>query len=179
LIYADKKYEEQEQFVLNKTIVANKKINLDADDRNEIGGFYISSAEYIFRWLIRGDTLCEVKIPDGEKIYKTTSNNGIFVANKIILTNPQKVDDVLAMKLYKNSRLPEISYFYAMTACAIRGYMKTAMKVVEDKVNKENVNIAIHECEKFYNLRKAEYLVTSKEEEERVNELLQKLKSYC
>ncbi len=55
-----------------------------------MGGFCITTYDYVFRWLIRGDTLCEVKIPEDSKIYKTTSNNGIYISEKIILTNPKK-----------------------------------------------------------------------------------------
>ena len=41
----------------------------------------------------------------------------------MILTNPKKIDDRFAMELYKVSTLNEISYFRAMTACAICGYI--------------------------------------------------------
>ena len=36
-----------------------------------------------------------------------------------------------------------------MTACAICGYIKTALKVCEDKVNKDNVDTVIIELEEF------------------------------
>ena len=85
-----------------------------------MGGFCISTYEYIFRWLIRGDTLCEVKIPEDSKIYKTGSDNGIYLSDKIILTNPKKIDDNFAMELYLNSKLPERSYFIAIAVCARR-----------------------------------------------------------
>ena len=47
--------------------------------------------------------------------------------------------------MYLKSNIPEVSYFKAMTACAICGYIKTALKVCEDKVNKDNVDTAIIE----------------------------------
>lgn len=178
LIYTEKKYENQTQFVFDKIIESNRKIDFNADIQSKIGGFYISSYEYIFRWIIRGDTLCEVKIPDGEKIYKTISENGIYVANKIILTNPQKIDDNFAMKLYLDSTLPETSYFKAMIACAICGYMNTAIKVCENKVNKDNINTAIYECEEFCKRRKSENFITNENAIQRVNFLFKKLKSY-
>ena len=141
-----------------------------------MGGFCISSYEYIFRWLIRGDTLCEVKIPEDTKIYKTVSDNGIYIADKIILTNPKKIDDDFAMELYRKSTLPEISYFKAMTACAICGYINTALKVCEDKVNKENVYIAISEFEDFCKRRNDEKYINEPLAIESVKILYDRLK---
>jgi hypothetical protein len=78
---------------------------------------------------------------------------------KIILTNPQKIDDDFAMKLYLKSNLPEVSYFKAMTACAICGYINTALKVCEDKVTKDNVDIAIIELDEFCRRKNEEKLI--------------------
>lgn len=60
------------------------------------------------------------------------------------------------MKLYKVSTLNDISYFRAMTACAICGYINTALKVFEDKVNEQNISIAISEFEGFCKRREQE-----------------------
>lgn len=120
------------------------------------GVFCVSTYDCVFRWLIRGDTLCEVTIPENEKIYRTTSKNGIYIAEKIILKNPQKINDTFAMKLYLSSKLPEESYFKAMTACAICGYLNTANRVFKDKVNKDNVDFAISEMEEFCKRRAEE-----------------------
>ena len=133
-----------------------KILNFNAEQQIEMGGFCVSTFDYIFRWLIRGDTLCKVIIPENEKIYKTVSENGIYIAEKIILTNPTKIDDDFATELYLKSNLPEVSYFKAMTACAICGYIKTALKVCEDKVNKDNVDTAIIELENFCTRRNNE-----------------------
>ncbi len=149
VIHTVKEYDDGRRFPIDEVVACDKKIDLDATDRTEIGGFFISTYEYIFRWIIRGDTLCEVIIPDDSKIYKTVSENGIYVAEKIILTNPRKLDDDFVMEMYLRSTLPEISYFKAMTACAICGYINTALKVCEDKVNKENIDIALSEIEDF------------------------------
>ena len=149
VIQTQREYQDGRRFSIDEVVVADKKVDLNATDRTNLGGFCISTYNYIFRWLIRGDTLCEVKIPEDTKIYKTVSENGIYIAEKMILTNPRKVDDDFAMELYQNSTLPEISYFKAMTACAICGYIKTAMKVLEDKVNQENIDVAISELEDF------------------------------
>ena len=80
------------------------------------------------------------------------------------------------MKLYKISNLPEISYFKAMTACAICGYMNTALKVCKDKVNFQNVNIAISEFEDFCKRREEEKYVKNPLEIKNVKILYDKLK---
>ena len=169
-----KEYSDGRRFPLNEIVVADNKVNLNATDRKQIGGFYISTYEYIFRWLIRGDTLCEVIFPEDGKIYKTTSVNGIYVAEKIILTNPQKIDDDFATELYLNSKLPENSYFSAMTACSICGYTNTAMRVCKDKVSKENVDTAIFELDSFCARRNAE----RKSEDIKAKESVQVLRNH-
>lgn len=156
VIQTVKEYSDGRRFPIDEIVIADKKINFNAEQQIDMGGFCVSTFDYIFRWLIRGDTLCKVIIPENEKIYKTVSENGIYIAEKIILTNPTKIDDDFATELYLKSNLPEVSYFKAMTACAICGYIKTALKVCEDKVNKTNVDIVIKELEDFCQRRKEE-----------------------
>ncbi len=175
VIQTIKEYNDGRRFPIDKIVEADNKVNLNATRQSEMGGFCISTYEYIFRWLIRGDTLCEVKIPKDTKIYKTVSENGIYVSEKIILTNPQIINDNFAMELYAKSKLPEISYFKAMTACAICGYINTALKVCEDKVNKENVDIAISELENFCQRRKDENYENDFLKENNVKKIYDKL----
>jgi len=175
VIQTIKEYSDGRRFPLDEIVVADNKVNLNATDRTKMGGFCISSYEYIFRWLIRGDTLCEVKIPKDTKIYKTVSDNGIYIADKIILTNPKKIDDDFAMNLYKVSTLPELSYFKAMTACSICGYINTAIQVCNDKVNKENVDIAIKELEDFCKRRADEKYIDNPLAKEAVKVLYNRL----
>ncbi len=176
VIQTIKEYSDGRRFPLNEIVVAENKVDLNATDRTKMGGFCISSYEYIFRWLIRGDTLCEVKIPEDTKIYKTVSDNGIYIADKIILTNPKKIDDDFATDLYKVSTLPELSYFKARTACSICGYINTAIQVCNDKVNKENVDIAIKELEDFCKRRDDEKYIDNPLAKESVQILYNRLK---
>ena len=176
VIHTVKEYNDGKRFPLNEIVVSDKKVDLNATKREDIGGFYISTLEYIFRWIIRGDTLCEVTIPEDTKIYKTTSENGIFVADKIILTNPIKLDEDLVMKLYKESKLPEISYFKAMAASAISGYINVALKVLDDKVTKDNIEIAINEIDDFCKRRYGEKYINDEVAKENIDILYSKLK---
>ena len=176
VIHTVKEYSDGRRFPINEIITSDKKVDLNATDLTNMGGFCISTYECIFRWLIRGDTLCEVEIPENSKIYKTLSDNGIYLSDKIILKNPRKIDDNFAMELYLSSKLPEKSYFVAIAVCAICGYINTALKVCEEKVNKENVGIAIYEFQEFCKRREEEKYIKNCFEIENVKIVFDKLK---
>ena len=177
VIQTKKEYIDGKRFPINELVVADKKINFNATDSMKMGGFCVSTYKFAFRWLIRGDTLCEVIIPEDSKFYKTASDNNVYVCEKMILTNPKKIDDYFAMELYNVSTLNEISYFRAMTACAICGYINTALKVCEDRVNAQNISVAIKEFEAFCKRREEEKYVKNSLEIENVRALYNKLKS--
>lgn len=89
-----------------------------ADNPEEFGGFNFSTEDKVLRWLIRGDTLYDVIIPSDAEVIECESKNtphGVFRSNKIILTNPRKVDENLAMELYLKSDLPNNTYFQCLT----------------------------------------------------------------
>lgn len=118
----------------------------------KVGGFNFSTESKILRWLVRGDTIYDVELPEDAEVVDCPSNSaphGVFRSNKIIISNPRTVTDDIAMELYLKSDLPEKSYYKAMAGCAVRGYMNTALKIFEDKVNKENVRLVTLEFEDF------------------------------
>lgn len=128
--------------------------NWEPSDFNskKIGGFNFSTENKILRWLVRGDTIYEVTIPDDAEVVEIESKSaphGVFRTNKIILNNPQKVTDEIAMKLYFKSDLPEKSYYKAMAGCAIRGYRNTVKQMINDRVNKENIELVLSEIGDF------------------------------
>lgn len=177
VIQTEKEYIDRRRFPINEVVECDTKVDVNAIEIDKVGGFCISTYDFVFRWLIRGDTLCEVIIPEDTKIYKSVSNNGIYKSDKMILRNPRKIDDDFAYELYKASNLPEKSYFRAMAACAICGYEKTAIKVFEDKVTKENINIAINEFEEFCKRREEENLAENVFELKTVKNIKNKLKN--
>lgn len=61
----------------------------------------------------------------------------------LAIQRPITVIDDIAMELYLKS------YYKAMVGCAVRGYMNTALKIFEDKVNKENVRLVTLKFEDF------------------------------
>lgn len=118
----------------------------------EMGGFNFSTEDKILRWLVRGDTIYDVTIPEDSEIIDCPSESaphGVFRTNKIIITNPRIVTDEMAMEFYRKSNLPEKSYYKAMAGCAVRGYRNTTKQIFKDKINIENINIAIEEFEDF------------------------------
>ena len=176
VIHTVKEYDDGKRFPMDEAIDAKYKVDINATDIIKLGGFCISTYDYIFRWLIRGDTLCEVKIPEDSKIYKTGSENGIYLSDRIILTNPKKIDDDFAMELYLNSNLPEKSYFIGIAVCAICGYINTALKVLEDRVNSENIDAAIAEFEDFCKRKEEENYINNCFEIKTVKVVYDKLK---
>lgn len=140
------------RYKINEVNVADKW-NPSSSDPKEMGGFNFSTEDKILRWLVRGDTIYDVIIPKDAEVIDCPSESaphGVFRSNKIILSNPRPVTDDMAMYFYKKSDLPKKSYFKAMSGCAIMGYYKTADKIIEDKINKDNIDLAISEYLDFY-----------------------------
>lgn len=75
--------------------------------------------------------------------------HGVFRSNKIILTNPKKVTDDLAMEFYLKFNLPEKSYYKSLASCAISSYRNTSLKIIRDKVNKDNIDLVLNEIDDF------------------------------
>lgn len=139
------------EYKIGEVNIANNW-NPNTYDPKEMGGFNFSTEDKILRWLVRGDTIYDVEIPtDAETIDcpSESAPHGVFRSNKIIITNPRKVTDDMAMNLYIKSNLPEKSYYKSLAGCAIRGYRNTCLKIIEDKVNKSNINLVLSEIDDF------------------------------
>ncbi len=154
--------------------------NPTARNPEEMGGFNFSTEDKILRWLIRGDTLYDVEIPIDAEVIDCPSKSaphGVFRSNKIILHNPRKVNDEIALDLYKKSKLPELSYYKALIGCAIRGYKNTCLEIIKDKVNKNNIDLVLLEIDDFISPFKND--VTKKELQvyEEIMEMLKQIKN--
>lgn len=126
--------------------------NPTSNDPKEMGGFNFSTEDKILRWLVRGDTIYDVVIPDDTEIINCESistPNGVFRSNKIIITNPQKITDEIAMELYLKSNIPEKSYYKSLAGLAIRGHMNTCKKLINDRINKDNIDEVLEEINDF------------------------------
>ena len=139
------------EYKIDEINVADKW-NPNTNDPKEMGGFNFSTEDKMLRWLVRGDTIYDVIIPDGAEIIDCPSESaphGVYRSNKIILTNPRPMTDDMAMEFYLKSYLPEKSYYKSLAGVAIRGYRKTSFKILEDKVNKDNIDLVLEEFEDF------------------------------
>ena len=70
--------------------------NKNAETPEEMGGFNFSTEDKILRWLLRGNTIYEVIIPEGAEVVECESPSaphGVFRTNKIIIKNPIEVTD--------------------------------------------------------------------------------------
>jgi hypothetical protein len=126
--------------------------NPNETEPDKMGGFNFSVEDKILRYLVRGNTICDVTLPDDAEVIDCPSNScphGIFRANKIIISNIRPMTDEIAMEIYKKTELPEKSYFKSFAGCAVRGYKNTTMQIIKDKVNKNNIDEAISEFEDF------------------------------
>ena len=126
--------------------------NPNTDEPREMGGFNFSNEENILRWLIRGNTLYDAIIPEDAEVIKInnlSTPNGVYRSNKIILSNPRFVDDELAMELYLKSNMPEKTYYKTLAILAIRGYRNTCIKLIKDRINKDNIDLVLSEISDF------------------------------
>ena len=125
--------------------------NPNADNPREFGGFNYATDDCIIRWLHRGDTIYDVEIPEDAEFVKLKGATTIYRTNKIKISNPQKVTDDMALDFYKKSNIPNKSYFKALGAVTIMGYEKTALAIIKDKINSENIDIVLEEWNDFIN----------------------------
>lgn len=139
------------EYKIGEVNIANNW-NPNAKDPKEMGGFNFSVEDKIIRWLIRGDTIYDVELPEDAEVIDVphpSTPHGVFRSNKIIIKNPRVITDEMALEFYRKSTIPEKTYYKAMVGCAIRGYMNTAMQILKDKANKENIELVISEFMDF------------------------------
>ncbi len=123
--------------------------NPKADNGKDFGGFNYTTEDCILRWLHRGDTIYDVEVPTDAENIKLQGATTIYRTNKIIVRNPRKIDDDLALHFYRISNIPEKSYYKALGVVAIMNYKKTALEILKDKVNKNNIDEVLEEWNDF------------------------------
>ena len=141
-------FKDSSYYKIGEVLVSNNW-NPNGKDGQEMGGFNFSTIDKIFRWLIRGDTICDCFVPDDAELICVDEDKGVYRSNKIILYNAREVDDKEAMFIYKVSTLPDYAYYKALSGAAIRGYENTCFKLIEDKINKDNVVDCLKEIDDF------------------------------
>lgn len=154
--------------------------NPDAKSGREFGGFNFSTEDKILRWLHRGDTLYDVIIPEDAEVIdciESATPHGVFRSNKIILTNPRKVTDEMALDFYKESTIPPIAYYKAMGAVSLMNYKNTVLQILRDKVNNDNIDIVLKEWNDFIKRGGDGQRINTNETVKFINECLNEIKS--
>lgn len=126
--------------------------NPTATTPEEMGGLNFSNEENILRWLHNGDTIYDVIVPEDAETVSVTScatPNGVFRSNKIIIQNPRKVTDDLALYFYQKTTIPEEAFPKALGGVALMNYYQTAKTILEEKVNSENISYYLSEWDDF------------------------------
>lgn len=134
------------------------KINYDpswnprAKTPKKMGGFNFSNEENIIRYLHNGDTIYDVEIPDDAEVVSVKScatPYGVFRSNKIIVKNPRKVTDEMALEFYKKSTIPAKAYPKALGGVSLMNFSKTATAIFNDKVNNNTIKYFLSEWTDF------------------------------
>ena len=99
--------------------------------------------------LHRGDTIYDVEVPKDAENIKIEGATTIYRYNKIILTNPRKVTDEIALESYIISQIPDEAYPNALGSVAIMNYFNTAKTILKEKVNKNNIDFYLFEWNDF------------------------------
>lgn len=139
------------EYKIDEVNIANTW-NPHADNPKDFGGFNFLTEDKILRYLHRGNTIYDVIIPDNTEIIEVESKNaphGIFRSNKIIITNPRNLTEDLEIELYKKSTLPERTYYQCIVTSLYKKHKEVAKYIIKDRINKNNVDDAIKEFEKF------------------------------
>jgi len=136
------------EYKIGEVNVANTW-NPTATSGREFGGFNYTTLDCLLRWLHRGDTIYDVEVPEDAENIKLEGATTIYRCNKIILTNPRKVTDEMALEIYKISKIPEKSYYKALGAVALMNYRRTALAILKDKVTKDNIDLVLDEWNDF------------------------------
>jgi hypothetical protein len=138
------------EYKIGEVNVANNWNPL-AKSGKEFGGFNYATDACIIRWLHRGDTLYDVEVPEDADNIRLEGSTVIYRCNKIILKNPRKVTDEMAMEFYRKSNIPEKSYYKALGAVSLMNYKNTALAIFNDKINLDTIDIALEEWNDFMN----------------------------
>lgn len=138
------------RYKLNEVNIANNW-NPKSQKGKDFGGFNYADEECILRWLHRGNVIYDVELPKDALVVEVEGATKIYRSNKIIIKNPRKIDDDLALYYYKISKMPEKAYYASLGVVSIMNYKKTAYKILETRVNKNNINDVLEEWNYFIN----------------------------
>ena len=115
----------------------------------KMGGINFGREDKILRWLHRGDTIYDVIVPDDAEVILCNEEKGVWRTNKIIVTNPRMITNEMVMELYKKTTLSNKVLAQCLQILLWKNRMEMSEFIVNDKVNKENVDEFIIEFENY------------------------------
>ena len=142
-----------QEFKIDEVIIS-ELWNPKETEPEKMGGFNFSTEDKILRFIFRGDTIYDVIIPDDAEVILVDEEKGIYRANKIIVTNPKEITEDMVIDIYKRTTLPLNRLFQCIYCLLFRKYINASKMIINDLVNKDNIEEAIYEFEKF-----AKYLI--------------------
>lgn len=137
-----------QEFKLDEVITADIW-NPKEIEPEKMGGFNFSTEDKILRYIFRGDTLYNVIVPKDAEVICVDEEKGIYRANKIIVTNPRPITEEMVIDIYRKSNLTMDRYFQCIYCLLFRKYINASKYIINDVVNKDNIEEAIKEFEAF------------------------------
>ena len=137
-----------QEFKIDEVIIS-ELWNPKETEPEKMGGFNFSTEDKILRFIFRGDTIYDVIIPDDAEVILVDEEKGIYRANKIIVTNPKEITEDMVIDIYKRTTLPLNRLFQCIYCLLFRKYINASKMIINDLVNKDNIEEAIYEFEKF------------------------------
>lgn len=137
-----------QEFKIDEVIIS-ELWNPKETEPEKMGGFNFSTEDKILRFIFRGDTIYDVIIPDDAEVILVDEEKGIYRANKIIVTNPKEITEDMVIDIYKRTTLPLNRLFQCIYCLLFRKYINASKMIINDLVNKDNIDEAIYEFEKF------------------------------
>jgi len=137
-----------QEFKLDEVITADIW-NPNEIEPEKMGGFNFSTEDKILRYIFRGDTIYDVIVPEDADVICVDEQKGIYRTNKIIVTNPRIITEDMVIDIYKKSNLTMDRYFQCIYCLLFRKYLNASKYIINDIVNKNNVEEAIKEFENF------------------------------
>lgn len=153
------------EYKLNENNIANVW-NPNTYNPKEMGGFNFSTTDKILRWLHRGDTIYDVIIPDDAEVILCDPDKGVYRANKIIVSNPQKITDEMVMEFYKINTLSSKVIYQCLVTLLYKNRINIAKYIINDYITIDNIEDAIQEFENYVSKENFEYSKLSSDERE-------------
>ena len=136
------------EYIIDQVNVASHW-NPNEKNPEKMGGFNFGCEDKILRWIHRGNTIYDVIIPEDAQVRLCSEEKGVWRTNKIIVTNPKMITHEMVIDLYNKSTLSNKVLAQCLQTLLWKNWMDVSIHIIEDKVNKENVDEFITEFENY------------------------------